>query len=402
MSKLLKHSSQTKPQQTLNIQYRDGTQRICTPSETLSYIESRLPLCGITRAADITRLDNIGIPTYCAIRPTAKVLQVSNGKGSNHEAAKVSALMEGVELFHVENSEPYCFKYQTAEDFPNNETVLKHRQLPSFLERVYFSDQLKMNWCGVLNVLTGEKSWLPASAIFFDQQYTAHQATTNGLASGNHVIEASLHAIYELIERDTASRISVNGKIELKESVDIIDLESVDNSQVSDQLEKMGGNSKVLLIYIKSPLNVYTFWSVLLNRSAMNSLSGLNIGWGTHRDKSIAASRAITEAAQSRLTSIHGAREDVITKAGYNNSQVHKSSAYKFMDNLQATKNWSDLPSHPQSRENNLFEDWSYLLSELTRCGYKDIYQCDLTRSDINIPVVKMIIPGLKFNQKLF
>ena len=402
MSELLQNSSRDVYEEELDVHFQDGTQRTCSPKETLSYIESRLPLCGITRAADITKLDNIGIPTYCAIRPTAKILQVSNGKGSTNESAKVSALMESVELFHVENSEPYKLQYKAAVEFSENELILDHRSLPSFSNAVYYTDKLKINWCNALNVTSGETVWIPASTIFFDQQQSIHRATTNGLASGNHLIEASLHALYELIERDSASRISVNGLIKLKGKTEVVDIASVEDPIVSNQLKKMGADSKVLLIYIKSPINVYTFWSVLLNRSAMNSLSSLNIGWGCHRDKSVAASRAITEAAQSRLTSIHGAREDIMVKAGYQNSNIHKSQAYVFMDSLEPTIKWAKLPKHQQSTSNNLSEDWSYLLSELTRCGYKDIYQFDLTRSDIDIPVVKMLVPNLKFNQKLF
>jgi YcaO-like protein with predicted kinase domain len=83
--------------------YHQGTWRLCSPEDTLANITPHLHRCGITRCADVTQLDNIGIPVYCAIRPTAAVLQVSNGKGLTHASAKVSALMEGIEFFHCEN-----------------------------------------------------------------------------------------------------------------------------------------------------------------------------------------------------------------------------------------------------------------------------------------------------------
>src|SRR3546814_2461200 len=57
---------------------------------------------GITRAADITGLDRLGIPTWCAVRPGALQTQISNGKGLTHAAAKASALMEAIEHFHAE------------------------------------------------------------------------------------------------------------------------------------------------------------------------------------------------------------------------------------------------------------------------------------------------------------
>jgi ribosomal protein S12 methylthiotransferase accessory factor len=386
----------------LVIAYRDGTQRVRTPAETLEYINPKLPLCGITRAADITKLDNINIPTFCAIRPTALVLQVSNGKGATTDAAKVSALMESVELFHIENSDSYEFKYQAEDAFGRDEELVDHKRIDSYPQDKYYSESVKMNWYKGKNVMSGQDAWIPASAVFFDQQPSLHGSSTNGLASGNHVIEASLHALYELIERDTASRLSVNGKLKISDNAEVINSQSVHDPQVRNLIDLMNKKSKVVLCYIKSPLNVYTFWAILLNRSPMSSLTALNLGWGTHRDKAIAASRALTEAAQSRLTAIHGAREDLIVKAGYNNANILKSKPYLFIDKLKPTMDWQNLPEHPQSSANNLGEDWRYLLSELKRCGYCDAYQFDLTRDDIDIPVVKMIVPKFNFNSKIF
>jgi len=74
--------------------YRRGTHRVCDPAETLARIVPLLGAFGVTRLADITRLDRIGIPTYQAIRPSSRSLSVSQGKGLTPEAAKVSAAME--------------------------------------------------------------------------------------------------------------------------------------------------------------------------------------------------------------------------------------------------------------------------------------------------------------------
>jgi ribosomal protein S12 methylthiotransferase accessory factor YcaO len=53
-----------------------------------------LPDMGITRLANITGLDRLGIPTWCAIRPICKQVQVTNGKGITHAAAKVEAFLK--------------------------------------------------------------------------------------------------------------------------------------------------------------------------------------------------------------------------------------------------------------------------------------------------------------------
>ena len=72
--------------------------------------------------------------------------------------------------------------------------------------------------------------------------------------------------------------------------------------------------TKVVLLWLKSAVPLHTFWAVLLNRHGLVTTSTVNVGFGTHVDKRVAAARALTEAAQSRLTFIHGAREDLFAK----------------------------------------------------------------------------------------
>ena len=62
--------------------YRDDTHRAVPPEETLRAAEAKLPAAGITRVADITDLDRIGIPVFSSIRPMADrgAISVYNGK----------------------------------------------------------------------------------------------------------------------------------------------------------------------------------------------------------------------------------------------------------------------------------------------------------------------------------
>jgi ribosomal protein S12 methylthiotransferase accessory factor len=386
----------------LAIAYSEGTQRTKTPEETLKAITPKLSRCGITRVPDVTFLDNIGIPTCCAIRPTASILQVSNGKGASKISAQVSALMESIELFHAENSQYYPLRFQSAADFGPEEILVPHEELPSFRTDVYHEDTMKMQWYAGKDVLNDEKVWIPASALFFNQEPAVHTTTTNGLASGNHLIEASIHSLYELIERDAGSRLSVNGKINLSKSGGVVKNESIEDAQVRKFIELMSVESKVILCFVKSAIDVYTFWVILLNQNSLSPLTTLNIGWGTHRNKEIAASRALTEAAQSRLTNIHGAREDIIGQAGYQNSNVRNSKAFKYFNQLVPDLDWRNLPAYSEAATFNLMEDWQYLLSGLESNGHSRLYQFDLTQPGLDIPVVKMVVPSLIFKQKMF
>jgi len=84
--------------------YVNETQRTVSPEETLARVEKALPAAGITRVADITNLDRLGIPVFSSIRPTAGrgAISVYNGKGATPTEARVSAIMEGIERYSAE------------------------------------------------------------------------------------------------------------------------------------------------------------------------------------------------------------------------------------------------------------------------------------------------------------
>ena len=84
--------------------YNNETQRASPLEATLARIEPLVPAAGITRVADITSLDRIGIPVFSCIRPTAMdgAITVYNGKGATIEESRISAIMEGIERYSSE------------------------------------------------------------------------------------------------------------------------------------------------------------------------------------------------------------------------------------------------------------------------------------------------------------
>ena len=83
-----------------------GTHRVRHPQETLDLITPMFPDFGVTRLADVTGLDILGIPVVMAVRPLAATLSVSQGKGADLLPAKVSGAMEAIELWHAESAVP--------------------------------------------------------------------------------------------------------------------------------------------------------------------------------------------------------------------------------------------------------------------------------------------------------
>ena len=120
----------------------------------------------------------------------------------------------------------------------------------------------------------------------------------------------------------------------------------------------------------------------------------LTIGIGTHTSARIAVMRALTEVAQSRLTQIHGAREDTTLaelrkKMGY--ERAKRINGYWFRDN--GTVDYSSVnPLIPMTSKKI-----SRISSDaLEKQGMDRVIVVDLTREEIGIPVVRVIVPGLE------
>ncbi|OCR00536.1 hypothetical protein BCD67_11145 [Oscillatoriales cyanobacterium USR001] len=373
--------------------YAIGTHRLISPEQTLANIQPYLPAAGITRCADITGLDRIGIPVYCSIKPGGRLVQIHNGKGLSQMAAKVSALMEGIEVFHAEN--PYCnFDRRSFNDINASDiSIISPDILPLYLSHNFFSKDLIIDWIKAENLQKDESVLLPASAVYL-RSPSLYGFSSNGLASGNHIVEATLHGLYELIERDAIAGVSINGKIDLK-NCQIIDLNTVDDELICSLIDRIkSANFKLVLIWLKSCISVNTFWAIILDKNPLTPAIMVNFGYGTHLSVSVAAARAITEAAQSRLTFIYGVSEELAEPLPRDRSQTYYK-IYAYFDRLQATAPWQNFSS---LAGNNLSEDYDYILRCLWKNGYENIFRVDLTRPTFNIPVVKVLVPGLRYN----
>jgi ribosomal protein S12 methylthiotransferase accessory factor len=216
--------------------------------------------------------------------------------------------------------------------------------------------------------------------------------------------EATLHALYELIERDAMSRLIVDGKLRLHERTLQIDPASVDAPELRAILKRAEEDqTKVVLLWLESAVPLHTFWAVFLSRHSLVATSTFNVGWGTHVDKRVAAARALTEAAQSRLGFIHGAREDLIAKPVYHTTEVQSSPAYQFFARLEPNAMWAALDERPAMVvEDDLESSLRRLVAALVHSGHTRLVRFDLTRPDVGVPVVKVIAPSLRFNHRLF
>jgi ribosomal protein S12 methylthiotransferase accessory factor len=116
-------------------------------------------------------------------------------------------------------------------------------------------------------------------------------------------------------------------------------------------------------------------------------------GMGCHPDRSVALLRTLTEAAQSRLGFISGARDD---PAGWEysrgaNEEVPSASSADLAD--EANRDFTAVASF----DSDSFDaDVAWELSALRAAGINEVVAVDLTHEDFGIPVVRIIVPGLE------
>lgn len=369
--------------------YNNETQRATPLDETLARIEPLVPAAGITRVADITSLDRIGIPVFSCIRPTAMdgAITVYNGKGATIEESRISAIMEGIERYssEIHDRRPELAPYEEMR--MRGLTVLDPKDL--ILPEGAEADRL-MSWTPGWDIVSDEQIWVPANAVFhpLPPRYRGpFRTSTNGLASGNTIEEAVFHALSEVIERDAWSLVEAS-----RDTGPAVTL-MTDPTILAMQEKFAQAQVEVTVRDITSDIGIPTMAAVSDDVLLKDPML-LTIGIGTHTSARIAVMRALTEVAQSRLTQIHGAREDTTLaemrkKMGYDRAK--RINGYWFRDN--GTIEYGNVRS---SDTDDFKKDIENIIEALKKQGMDRVIVVDLTREEIGMPVVRVIVPGLE------
>jgi ribosomal protein S12 methylthiotransferase accessory factor len=239
--------------------------RVC-PEMTLEAALSVAGLLGVTRCADITGLDVLGIPVYCAIRPLGVTLQVANGKGCRAIEARVSALMEAIEHACVERV-PGGLVWASPKDL--NRRGLEFVQpsaLQGFLGGLLYNEDRILPWSKAEILPLGKEVLLPAPFVYA-MEPALYAWSTNGLASGNDAEEATLHAIYEVCERHSLSLLASGDEVRF-DGCQTIDVSSIDAALLHpllDCIERAG--ARLILLRVDLDWRLHTFLAVLLDNA---------------------------------------------------------------------------------------------------------------------------------------
>lgn len=366
-----------------------ATFRSATAEQTMARIRPMLHRFGITRVADVTRLDEIGLPVHVAYRPCGRTLAVSIGIAAEPAQSWVSAAMESIETWHGENP-----RLPVVERAPARALGLPYdvRSL-NLAERSLLSPSTVLDWVLGHGILSGQPVPVPLGLIEldstrrFDPHQTLFNITSNGLATGNTRHEAMLHALLEVIERDCCAPF-VELPLDERAYVDPDSILHPVPSRILALLRQ--ADCYVELCETTNEMGIPSYACAIWSVDVPIYFSG----FGCHLDAGLAVARALSEAVLSRMAAISGARDDI------------DEFFYRNADPLaEPTLAGRDLrPLGASAGRHDSIESAIRFCAERIMCvtGMEPIV-VDLTRDDIGIPAVKVVAPGLRmFNDAVF
>ena len=385
-------------------QFRQGTHRFAAPSDTLMRVRPFAAQMGITRLGNVTGLDRIGIPVVVAVRPNSRSVSVSQGKGIELPQAMTSALMEAIEGYHAELTQAdLSASYQqiiqnlssSYEQIIQDYPVVDPLGLCSTGRR--FDLDRPIAWSKGFDLIQQESCWLPTEVVHTDFTRPLDGyflAGSNGLASGNHPVEAVSSAICELVERDA---VALWAALSLQDKAQrVLDITTIDNFNCLALLNAYArAGIDVRVWNVTSEIGIAAFLCDIRDPSPGDPRRLQRFhGSGCHPERTVALSRALTEAAQTRLTYITGIRDDILP------SEYEEKPESALVDGLLDAlcmqvepHSFKDIPSFATD---DLALDLRLELAHLQSAGFGRVVAVDLTRAEFGIPVFKVVIPGLE------
>lgn len=365
---------------------------------TLHRIQQIAPSIGISRVTDITRLDQIGIPVFTSIRPGAAKgsLCVNAGKGLYPLEAKVGAYMEAFEFAMAEFNPD---RFDTTISTPGKIAAQKNARFkfidlcPVFGAHIHPDENIVVTKAS--DILSGECIDIPAELVFSPIKLKEGQKLfgtgTNGLCSGNTEDEATIHGICEIIERDIQS---FNHFRDTSRLVATDGLPPLVNDLVS-KIESAG-----FALYLRYTASVFglPYFQAFIDEGAEVPVA-ISQGSGLHLSASVAAVRAITEAAQSRLTYIHGGRDDLSDRSSYFEKSNEWDAAERRRKHIANTGigliRFSDIPDQSDIN-NNARTVLDRLIKILADNDINQVLKVSLAPGACSLKALKIIIPKLE------
>lgn len=373
--------------------------RTRSAAETLALATPLMPRLGISRVTDITRMDRLGLPVFASVRPRGRALCVNAGKGLHAVEARVGALMEAVEFAAAEPDRSTWRRETLSVGELRSEWAGRLRML-DLAPRMGpgAPNERLIDVLACEDIAGGPVLPLPAELVFMPYEDPYGEAvfgcSTNGLASGNTPAEATLHALLEVLERDA---VAMNTPADASLWLSPEDLPAP-FADLAARWDEVGVALSVRLI--PNEFSLPCFACVIGEEGAHVDLAG---GFGLHVDPHIALARAVCESAQSRLSHVHGGRDDVTRfyakwadgRTVPEDRDATKTLAWQRAFDTTRRAHWRDVPGvlDPPAIAASAADALADVVERLRALGFERILR-HVFALDLNgLSVVKVVIP---------
>ncbi|MGW5660931.1 TOMM precursor leader peptide-binding protein [Streptomyces sp. NPDC003758] len=341
----------------------------------------------------------------------AGLRNLSGGKGLSPLEARASALGEAVErycgsrhgdepvvrdTFHALGDaalHPNACQLYDVRQYRDREAWNRTRSHFQYVPRPFDVDR-PTDWTPVWSLTAGTHRLLPTSFLYFDAESGPDSvcADSNGNAAGSTLEDALVQGFLELVERDAVALWWYNRTRHAAVDLDAFDAPWVERIKHGCRLI----NREVWALDLTSDLGIPVV--VALSRRTDKPAEDVVFGFGAHFDPAIALRRALTEMAQL-LPAAAKARPD---GTGYTLTDPEPRAWWQHA----TLANQPYLRAHPQQTPRtpghwshtpraDFADDVTDILA-LTRRHGLELLVLDQTRPDIGLPVVKVIVPGLR------
>ena len=363
------------------------------PETTLAHAKQLAAAAGISEVSNITKLDVLDVPVFVSVRPAARGDTFTFGKGLCAIDAEVGAYMEALEFFFAEPGiGRVSTRWGSARDITGEGAKAPILDFPPLLQReINLDDPLLL--ASARDIESGNECTIPAELVFYPVPEVGQPlfgSSTNGLASGNSVVEATIQALLELIERDIWSFEFVRSASKL------VDAESLPNEvrEIAERAEK-----HELQLKIRSVPNEYglPFFAAFLFAPNNPSRKTFNGGWACDLDRDRALVKAVTEVAQSRVAFIHGGRKLPVAPATSDFSEHETRLVEQHIRGVSDSQRTILMTDIPDPRvDGPLPEILEAVIARLRRVVPAPIFRVVLTPPDLPLQVVRVVVPLLE------
>lgn len=302
--------------------------------------------------------------------------------------------MEALELWHAESLD-HLPQVQVSLREMEYANPIRARDLP-WVEGAVGLDAAPVPWVPARSLVSGRRAWLPRELLEVD--FTVPEvlrprmlyASSNGLASGNCPEEAQLHALCEVVERH-GLHLSREGARE-RTAVDPGSVDDPECRRLIDRIARAGMKLGIFDVGWEAEVP-----SLQVDLVAPD-LANVWLGAGTHPSPTVALARALTEAAQSRLAYISGARDDLPRLGSGPDRGPDRARAtgdhrtYESYEPPTGARPFGDLPD--LSTE-SVARDLEAVVERVAAAGHEP-YWIDLTRPEVGLAVARVFVPGLR------